>query len=86
MMLLHFAHEEHFLQGLSHLIFQRQRDANIDVTQQLFKIEDGLKEGKPAAVFQLLMLGRAWIEEHMQRECEEFEGPFPGKHLDGIPA
>jgi hemerythrin len=86
MMLLHFAHEERFLGRLSLPILQRQRDANIEVTTQLFEVEDGLRQGKSAAVFQLLLLGKAWIKEHMQRECEEFEDPFPGKRLHGIPA
>jgi len=86
MILLHFSHEELFLEKLSFPILQRQRSANAEITAQLFAIEDGLRQEKPAAVFQLLLLIHDWIKEHMQRECEEFDGPFPGKQLHGIPA
>jgi hemerythrin len=86
MMFLHFGDEERFLEGLSRPILQRQRRANMDLARQLSEIEDGLKQGKWAAVFQSLRLGKAWIKEHTQRECEEFEDPFPGKHLHGISA
>ena len=86
MILLHFSHEELFLEQLSLPILQRQRVANAEITAQLFAIEDGLRQEKPAAVFQLLILVHDWIKEHMQRECEEFDGPLPGKRLHGIPA
>lgn len=86
MILLHFTHEERFLGKLSLLILQKQRDANVEVTAQLFEIEDGLRQEKLAAVFQLLLLAKVWIKEHMQRECEEFDDPFPGKRLRGITA
>jgi hemerythrin len=86
MILLHFSQEELFLGKLSLPILQRQRSANAEITAQLFDIEDGLKQQKTAAVFQLLLLVHAWIKEHMQRECEEFDDPFPGNRLHGIPA
>jgi hemerythrin len=86
MILQHFGHEEKFLGKLSLAMLERQRSANIEVTLQLFEIEDGLREQKPAAVFQLLLLGNDWIKEHMQRERVEFDGPYPGKRLHGISA
>ena len=86
MILLHFSHEELFLEKLSLPILQRQRGANAEIIAQLFEIEDGLRQEKTAAVFQLLILVHDWIKEHMQRECEEFDGPLPGKQLDDIPA
>jgi hemerythrin len=86
LILLHFTHEERFLGKLSLLILQKQRDANAEVIARLFEIEDGLRQEKLAAVFQLLLLVNAWIKGHMQQECEEFDDPFPGKRLRGIPA
>jgi hemerythrin-like metal-binding protein len=86
MILLHFSHEELFLEKLSLPILQRQREANAEIMARLFEIEDGLRQEKPAAVFQLLILVHDWIKDHMQRECEEFDGPLPGKQLHGIPA
>jgi hemerythrin len=74
MMLLHFTHEDQFLVKPSFSKFQqRHRDANIEVTAQLFGIETGLAQGKIATVFQLLLLGRVWIKEHMHLEQDEFE-------------
>jgi hemerythrin len=73
MMLLHFIHEERFLERLSLSSLQRHRDANIEITAQLFDIEVGLEQHKVAAVFQLLLLGRVWIREHMGLESEEFQ-------------
>jgi hemerythrin len=86
--LQHFTHEEQFLEELSPSLLQRHRDANIEIIAQLFSIEDGLRLGKVAAVFQLLLLGDAWMKEHMQLEWQEFEyeGPRPGKRSFGIPA
>jgi hemerythrin len=73
MMLLHFTHEEQFLERLSLSSFQRQRDANIEITAQLFDIEVGLEHSRVASVFQSLLLGRVWIKEHMRLESEEFK-------------
>ncbi len=86
MILQHFSHEELFLEKLSLPVLQRQREANAEIIAQLFAIEDRLRQEKPAAVFQLLILVHDWIKEHMQCECEEFDGPLPGKQLQGIPA
>jgi hemerythrin len=72
-MLLHFTHEEQFLVKLSLSSGLLHRDANIEVTAQLFGIEAGLEQGKAAAVFLLLRLGRFWMKEHMHREPVEFE-------------
>lgn len=73
-MLLHFIHEEQFLAELSLVNIQnRHSDANIEITAQLFSIEAELEQGKTATLFQLLLLGRAWMKEHMQLEGEEFE-------------
>jgi hemerythrin len=74
MMLLHFTHEDQFLEKLSASSFQkRHRDANVELTAQLFGIEAGLEQAKTAAVFQLLLLGRVWMKEHLGMETEEFE-------------
>jgi len=74
MILLHFTHEERFLAALSLSNLQkRHRDANIEVTAQLFGIEAGLEQAKTAAVFQLLLLGRVWMKEHMHLESDQFE-------------
>jgi hemerythrin-like metal-binding protein len=86
MILQHFGREEKFLGRFSLAMLERQRAANIEVTLQLFEIEDGLREQKAAAVFQLLLLGHDWLKEHMQREQVEFDGPFPGKSLHVISA
>jgi hemerythrin len=72
MMLLHFTHEEQFLVKFSTLQ-NRQRDANIEITAQLFKIEIGLEQEKTSTVFQLLLLSRLWMKEHMDLESDEFE-------------
>jgi hypothetical protein len=73
-MLLHFIHEEQFIGEFALSKFQqRQRDADIEVIAQLFAIEDGIEQAKAAAVFQLLLLGRVWIKEHMHLESGEFE-------------
>ena len=74
MMLLHFTHEEHFLVKLSLGDLQtRHREAKIKVATQLFDIEAELEQGKAAAVFQLLRLGKVWMKEHMDLENEEIE-------------
>jgi hemerythrin len=87
LMLRHFAHEERFLERLSPVTFQRQRDANLGVSAQLLEISEGLGQGRSAAVFRLLLLGKAWIKEHMQQESGNFEeDPFPGNQLFDIPA
>jgi hypothetical protein len=73
-MFLHFAHEEQLLLKLSFSSHLRKRlnDANMEVTDQLIGIQEGLEEGKPAAVFHLLRLGRFWMKEHMHLESVEF--------------
>jgi hemerythrin len=74
MILLHLTHEEEFIAKLPHFrLHQRHRDANVDVTVQLFAIEAGLQEGKTASVLQLLLLCRVWMKEHMHMESGEFE-------------
>jgi hemerythrin len=87
MMLLHFAHEEQFLEGISLTVLQRQRDASTEIISRLMGIEERLKQGKIGAVCLLLLLGDSWMKEHMQLESHEFhhEGPRPGKRY-GIPA
>ena len=72
-MLLHFAHEEQFLLKLafSSQLRKKLSEANMEVTDQLIGIAEGLEEGKPAAVFHLLRLGRFWMEEHMHLESVE---------------
>lgn len=74
-MLLHFTHEEQFHGkiGLSNRIQERHRDANIEVTAQLFEIEAGLGQRRSASVLQLLLLGRVWMKEHMHQESDGFE-------------
>ena len=74
-MLLHFTHEEQFhgKLGLSPRIQERHRNANIEVTVQLFEIEAGLEQRKSASIFQLLLLGRIWMKEHMHQESDGFE-------------
>jgi hemerythrin len=73
MMLLHFAHEEQLLLKLSFSSYLRKKlsDANMEVTDQLIGIEEGLEQGKTAAVFHLLRLGRFWMKEHMHLESVE---------------
>jgi hemerythrin len=73
MMLLHFTHEEQLLLNLSFSSHLRKKlnDANMDVTDQLMGIEEGLEQGKTAAVFHLLRLGRFWMKEHMHLESVE---------------
>jgi hemerythrin len=73
MMLLHFAHEEQLLLKLSFSSHLRKKlnDANMEVTDQLIGIAEGLEEGKAAAVFHLLRLGRFWMKEHMHLESVE---------------
>lgn len=75
MMLRHFTHEEQFLLKLplSSRLRQSHRNANIEVTDKLFGIETGLKQGKTASVFHLLRLGRLWMNDHMHLESQEFE-------------
>lgn len=88
MMLQHFAHEEHFLKELSFKVLQRHRDTNIEIIAQLLDIEGRLSLRNVAAVVQLLMLGDAWMKQHMQLECLEFEdeGPRPGNRVFGMSA
>ena len=88
MMLQHFAHEEQFLEGLSLKVLQRHRDANVAVIAQLLDIEERLRLRKISAVLHLLMFGDAWMKEHMQLECQEFEdgGPRPGVRAYGMSA
>ncbi len=73
MMLLHFAHEEQLLLKLSFSSHLRKKlsHANMEATDQLIGIAEGLEEGKTAAVFHLLRLGRFWMEEHMHLESVE---------------
>lgn len=74
MMLLHFTHEERFLAKLSLSDIQKRHcDANIEVTAQLFGIGYGLEQEKISAVFQLLLLVKGWMREHINLESEEFE-------------
>jgi hemerythrin len=70
MMLLHFTHEEQLLIKLSVSSDLRKKlsNANLEVTGQLIGIEEGLEQGKAAAVFHLLRLGRFWMKEHMHLE------------------
>lgn len=79
MMLQHFAHEEQLLLqlSLSSRLRTRLREANMEVTAQLIGIEVGLEQGKPAAVFHLLRLGRFWMKEHMHLESVESECWLP---------
>ena len=93
MVLLHFVHEEQFLEKLSLPSFPRQRDANIEITALLFDIETGLEQGKAGTLSLLLLLGKVWMKEHMQLECEQFVceeltgagRPFAPPPLDGQP-
>lgn len=73
MMLLHFAHEEQLLIKLSLSSHLRRKlsDANTEVSDRLIGIEEGLEQGKTAAVFHLLRLGRFWMKEHMHLESVE---------------
>jgi hemerythrin len=73
MMLLHFTHEEQLLLKLSFSSHLRKKlsEANMEVTDQLIGIKEGLEQGKTAAVFHLLRLGRFWMKEHMHLESVE---------------
>jgi hemerythrin len=76
-MLLHFDHEEEFLELVSRSILVGQLDANKKTTVQLLDIEDGLKQDQPAAVLQLLLLVRLWIYWHTWTESIDFECAAP---------
>ena len=73
MMLLHFTHEEQLLLKLSFSSHLRKKlsDANMEITDQLIGIEEGLEQENTAAVFHLLRLGRFWMKEHMHLESVE---------------
>jgi len=75
-LLLHLAHEKQFLVkfSLSSRLQAKHRNANMEVTAQLFDIDAGLEKGTPAAVFLLLRLGRIWMKEHMHLACVECKG------------
>jgi hemerythrin len=79
MMLQHFTHEEQLLLklSLSSRLRKRLREANMEVTARLNGIEVGLEQGKTAAVFHLLRLGRFWMKEHMHLESVESECWLP---------
>ena len=77
MILLHFTHEERFLGKLSLPILQKQRNANGEVTAQLFEIEDGLRQEKLAAVFQLLLLARPGLKSICTWSVNSSTIPFP---------
>jgi hypothetical protein len=77
LILLHFIHEERFLETVSRAIMLSHRDANLKTTARLVAIEDGLKQRKPAAVLQLLLLVKVWCYWHMWTESVEFECVAP---------
>jgi len=79
--LLHFAHEEEFLEGVSRPILLRQLQANTKIADQLLDVEDGLKQKKPAAVLQLLLLVKVWLYWHAWTESIDFEcaAPVPAR-------
>lgn len=78
-MLQHFTHEEQLLLQLSpsSRLRKRLRETNTEVTARLNGIEIGLEQGKPAAVFHLLRLGRFWMKEHLHLESIESECWLP---------
>jgi hypothetical protein len=86
MMLLHFAHEEQLLLKLSFSSHLRKKlsDANMEVTDQLIDIEEGLEQGKTAAVFHLLRLGRFGKKEHMHLESIESLCSSPVEFSDSV--
>jgi len=88
MMLQHFIHEEQFLEELSLKVLQKHRDSNIELIAKLLDIEERLRLRNVAAVLQLLILGDAWMKEHLQLERQEFEdeGPGPGQRAYGMSA
>ncbi len=73
MMLQHFTHEEQLLPNLSlsSRLRNNLREANMDITARLNGIEVELEQGKTAAIFQLLSIGKYWIKEHMHLESVE---------------
>jgi hemerythrin len=73
MMFLHFTHEEQLLLRLSLSSHLRKKlgEANMEVTDRLIGIEEGLEQGNTAAVFHLLRLGRFWMKEHLHMESIE---------------
>jgi hypothetical protein len=74
-LLLHLAHEKHFLAKLpvSSRLQEKNRKAYMELTAQLFGIAAELEQQKTSAVFLLLRLGRLWMNGHMNLENEEFQ-------------
>jgi hemerythrin len=79
--LLHLNHEKEFLEPISRAILLKQVEANRELTSRLLDIEEGLKQEKPAAVLQLLLLVKRWLYWHMWTDSIEFEclAPVPAK-------
>jgi len=86
MMLLHFTHEEQLLLKLSVSSQLRKKlgNANLEVAGRLIGIEEELEQGKVAAVFHLLRLGRFWMKEHMHLESVETECWVPDACNDRV--
>jgi hemerythrin len=80
-MLQHFAQEEQFLETISRLVLLRHLKANAKTTVQLLDIEDGLRQEKPSAVLQLLLLVKVWLYWHTWTESIDFEcgAPVPAR-------
>jgi len=72
-MLLHFIHEEQFLQKITLSPPEEQRNARNRIMAELLKIETGLMKEQVYAALRLRGLCRRWMREHMYVEGVEFE-------------
>jgi hemerythrin len=72
-MLLHFIHEEQFLEKITLSPPEEQRNAGKKVMAELLKIETGLMQEEVYAALRLRGLCRRWMREHLYVEGVEFE-------------
>jgi hemerythrin len=73
MLLLHFSHEEEFLEKIPVSGLEEQRRAGKKMTDEILRIEAGLRMQEADAALRLRGLCKGWMYKHMSMDGLEFE-------------